>query len=304
MKIYINGQFIQADQAALSVHDAAVQHAVGLFETMQAFNGKVYRLSEHLQRLIDSAAQLGLTQRLQGDALAQLVNMTLTENGLEEARIRLMITGGDLSLLGAARGETDKGSAHQPGVICVASPPTEYPADYFEQGVSAMVADPKANPFDPLAGHKTVQYWTRLQTLVQAGGAGAGEALWFSVTNHLVGGAVSNAFIVKDGQLITPIARGEEPDGAIGSATLPGITRSVVIEQADELQIPVQKKMVSVTDVLEADELFLTNSSWQVLPVVKVEQQTIGDGKPGEVTMKLRRLVIDDIAERCDELGQ
>ncbi len=295
MKAYVNGQMLDAQHAAISVHDAAIQHAVGLFETMQAFDGRVYRLEAHLKRLIDSATELGLTNRLVGEALAELVNTTLHANALDEARVRLTITGGNLALLG--RGAADgKGPPHQPGVICVATPPTEYPAEYFEQGVTVTIADPKANPFDPLAGHKTTHYWTRLRTLVEAGSAGAGETLWFSVTNHLVGGAVSNAFVVKDGQLATPIARGEEPGGTLRSATLPGITRAAIIEQAECADIPVHKRMLTIDDVLGADELFLTNSSWQVLPVVKIEKESIGGGQPGEITMKLRRMLIDDIA--------
>lgn len=295
MKVFVNGQFVDSERAAVSVHDAAVQHAVGLFETMQAFDGRVYRLESHLQRLIGSATELGLTQSLQEPALAQLVEATLDENSLTEARVRLSLTGGNLSLLGRGASE-GKAGQHQPGVICLATPPTEYPAEYFEQGVTVTLADPKANPFDPLAGHKTTHYWTRLRTLVEAGGAGAGEALWFSVTNHLVGGAVSNAFLVTDGELVTPIARGEEPDGALRSATLPGITRQAICDMADRADIAVHRKMLTINEVLEADELFLTNSSWQVLPVVKVEKETVGDGRPGALTMKLRKMLIDDIA--------
>jgi len=301
MKVYVNGRFVESDQAALSIHDAAVQHAVGLFETMQAFDGKVYRLDAHLQRLVESAAELGLSRRLRAGGLAELVAATLAENALDEARIRLTITGGDLSLLAAARGDDDRQKpAHQPGVICVATPPTEYPPDYFEQGIPATIADAKANPFDPLAGHKTIHYWSRLATLVRASAVGAGETLWLSaVSNHLVGGAVSNAFIVRDGQLLTPIARGEESTGALPSATLPGITRQAVIELAGEAGIAVHRKMIAIDEVLDADELFLTNSSWQVLPVVRVENKAIGAGRPGELTRRIRQMVLDDIAATC-----
>ncbi|MFA7235718.1 MAG: aminotransferase class IV [Phycisphaeraceae bacterium] len=294
MKIFLDGQFVEADAAHVSALDAGFQHGVGLFETMQAFNGRVFRLEAHIDRLIASAKELGLSNKLRAAPLGELVERTVHENEMTEARVRLTVTGGDLSLLNTKPTASGGGESrnHQPTVLCVATVPTEYPAAFFDDGVIAVIADPKANPFDPSAGHKTLNYWMRLRTLAQAATKGAGEALWFTVTNHLCGGAVSNAFIVKEGRLFTPIARGEEPPGSLPSATLPGVTRAVVLEIAEELDIPVEKKMLSINDVLEADELFLTNSSWQVLPVVKVEGKMIGEGEGGEVTRKIRERVL------------
>lgn len=303
MRIFLDGQFVDAADEGISVHDAAVQHAVGLFETMQAFDGRVFQLESHVQRLIDSAAALGLTDRLRLDPLCEAVELTLAENDMTEARVRLTVTGGDLSLLAVARGKAGA-DTHQPTIIVAASEPTMYPPAFFEKGVGVVLADPKANPFDPTAGHKTLNYWVRLQSLTAAAAAQAGEALWFSVTNHLCGGAVSNAVLVKDDQLLTPIARGEEAEGAITFPVLPGITRATVIELAEHFDIPVHRRMLSINDVLEADELMLTNSSWQVLPVVRVEQEAVGDGKPGPVTMRLREALLDRIRRECaDDLG-
>ncbi len=295
MKAYVNGQFVPLDRATLSVHDAGVQHAVGLFETMQAFNGKVFRLDAHIARLIDSAAETGLSASLKAEPLSELVNATLAENDLTEARLRLTVTGGDLSLLGAARGDGTP-APHEPSVFCVATEPTRYPAELFERGVTVTIANAKANPFDPGAGHKTLNYWARLRTLAEASQLGAGETLWLSVTNHLCGGAVSNAFVVKADTLLTPIARGEEGTGTLPSAVLPGITRAAVIEIAEQLDIPVQRCMIGVDDLLDADEVFLTNSSWQLLPVAAVERKTIGAGRVGPITSRLREKLLDLIA--------
>jgi branched-chain amino acid aminotransferase len=153
------------------------------------------------------------------------------------------------------------------------------------------------NPFDPMAGHKTLNYWSRLRVLAEAAQRGAGEALWFSVSNHLAGGSVSNVILVKDGQLLTPLARGEEPDASLPSPILPGITRAAIIELAEAADIPVHRKMLSITDVLEADEAMLTNSSWQILPVVQVEKEKIGSGKPGPITLDLRSKLLELIEE-------
>ncbi|MBI1373880.1 MAG: hypothetical protein GC159_14245 [Phycisphaera sp.] len=299
MKVYLDGKMVDADAAKLSVFDAAVQHGVGLFETMQAYDGNVFRLRAHVDRLIHSAMQLGLTDRLKPEPLCEAVGLTLKKNGLDAARVRLTVTGGDLSLLPAAKPKKSKSGAHSLSVLIAATTPTQYPASLFNDGVTVVIADPKANPFDPTAGHKTLNYWSRLRTLSQAAAAQASEALWFTVTNHLCGGSVSNALVVKDGQLHTPIARGEEPDGAIPSPVLPGVTRAALIEIAESLDIPVHRRMLTINDLLEADELMLTNSSWLVMPVAHVEKSVIGEGVPGPITGQLHAALIEAIRREC-----
>lgn len=302
MKVYIDGKLIDEAKASLSAFDAAVQHGVGLFETMRAYHGTVFRLDRHVQRLADSARQLGLTEQLEPEPLAEAVRQTLSENNLADARLRLTVTGGDLSLLAQGKSGGDA-APHTPSVLIQATEPTVYPQQMFDEGVTAVIADPKANPFDPLAGHKSIQYWTRLRTLSTAAAAGAGEALWFSVTNHLVGGAVSNAFLVKDEQLLTPIARGEEPETGIASPTLPGITRAAVMDAADRLDLPVSRQMLTIHDLLGADELLLTNTSWLVLPVVRVEKEQIGDGSVGPITRRLYDELLRIIHQECVDAG-
>jgi branched-subunit amino acid aminotransferase/4-amino-4-deoxychorismate lyase len=297
MKVYLDGKIVSEDEARLSAFDAGVQHGIGLFETMRAYHGKVFRLQQHIDRLITSAGELGLTNQLRAQPLAEAVELTLARNELTEARIRLTITGGDLSMLAAAR--SGKKPEVRPTVMIHVTEPTVYPPEHLTDGVMAVIADAKANPFDPLASHKTMNYWARLSSLMQAAGAKAGEALWLTITNHLCGGAVSNAMLVKQGQLFTPIVRGEEELGALASPVLPGITRAAAIECASRLDIPVTRRMLTINDVLEADELFLTNTSWLVLPVVKVEGKTIGDGKVGPVTMQMYEALTKLIHTEC-----
>ncbi|MFA9477075.1 aminotransferase class IV [Phycisphaerales bacterium AB-hyl4] len=291
MDVFLNGKFLPPDQARLPVDDAGFQHAVGLFETMAVYHGNVFRLDSHLARLADSAKQLGLTPKLNTDPLAEAVRNTIKHNKIDRARLRLTLTAGSLSLLKP----TDQ--APTPTLLIVPSEPTVYAPEYFDKGVMALVAPPAANPFDQLAGHKTLSYWARLRTLRQAASAGAGEAIWLSVSNHLASGAVSNIFLVKNDALLTPFARGEEAKGALPAPVLPGITRAAVLELAEEMNIPAHKQMLSVNDLLEADEVFLTNSSWHVLPVTQVEKKTVSDGKVGPVTQKLREALLAKIEE-------
>ncbi len=299
MNTFLNGQFLPADQAKIPADDAGFQHALGLFETMHAQNGRVFRLGQHLGRLCESAKQLGLSRDLNADALAQAVDLTVSHNQIDRARIRLTVTPGSLSLLKPdAPGDDTSGGGT---ILIQPTEPTAYDPRYFEQGITVLVAQPGANPFDAMAGHKTLAYWARLRTLRQAATVGAGEAIWLNVSNHLASGCISNVFLVKNGELLTPIARGEEADNALPAPVLPGITRAAVIEIAQGLGVTVKQQMLSIDDLVEADEVFLTNSSWQVLPVSKVERSEVGAGLAGDLTRQLRSDLLDLIEKETSQ---
>ncbi len=300
LTVWVNGEFVAPERAEVSALDAGLQHGVGLFETMLAVRGKVFRLHKHLERLQVSARMLGLSESLRLNPLAEAVRRVVERAGLDRARVRLTMTGGDLRMLGpSGAGPTT------PTVVLMAQPVTERPSEVFERGALVMVGGSRVNPLDPTAGHKTLSYWMRLRELREAARAGASEALMLQVTNHVAGGAVSNVFVVKDGVARTPIARGEEQEVAeeargdgvdgltgggrgsarsISSPVLPGITRGFVRETLEARGMTVERRMLSVADVLDADEVFLTNSQWGALPVSRVEGKLIGGGSVGDVT--------------------
>lgn len=294
--VSLNGRIVPLDEARVSALDAGFQHGIGLFETMLGSaargEGRVFGLSEHLDRLIGSARELRLSDMLHKERLEETVLRTVERSGLERARVRLTITGGDA----AARAGAGDERSPEPTVLVVVQPATAYPAAMFERGVAVTIADARANPLQPQEGHKTLNYWWRLRELQKAGGRRAAEALVFQVTNHLCGGCVSNAFVVKEGVLMTPIARGEEggearpekPGAFLPSPVLPGVTRALVLDLAREQGLECVRRMLSIDDVLGADEVFLTNSSWGVLPVVKVEAEAIGDAVVGELARRMR----------------
>lgn len=313
--VFLNGSFYGGEGdpalagARVPAFDAGLQHGVGLFETMlggvarrglegAASHGEevetwVLQLDDHMERLAGSASELGLSQDLRTGALAEAVLETVRRSGLARARVRLTVTGGDLAMLAAARGGGQPGPA-DPTVMIVAQPATVYPAPMFERGVGLTLADARANPLGALEGHKTLSYWWRLRELQGAARKGAGEALVLGVTNHVCGGCVSNLLLVKGDALLTPIARGEEEEVAgpgartLRSPVLPGVTRAWALDKADRLGLTVKKQMLAVQDVLDADEVMLTNSSWGVLPVVRLEGSEVGGGRPGRVTLDLR----------------
>jgi len=275
--VWLNGSFVERAEARVGAFDAGLQHGVGLFETMLARGNEVIDLGRHLDRLRDSAKALRLSDDLRTPALAEAVLAVVEKAGLETARVRLTLTGGDLNLLSGAAGPSD------PTVLIDARAATAYPEGMYEQGVAAAIADRRDNPLDPFGGHKTLNYWPRLHELQKASAKNAAEAITLQVSNHLSGGCVSNLFIVKGDELLTPLARGEEEPGAIPSPVLPGVTRRRVIDEADELGLTARTRLLNINDLLDADEAFLTNSSWGVLPVVRVESGSIGEGAPGRV---------------------
>lgn len=280
--VWLNGEITTLEDARISAFDAGVQHGVGLFETFLARGERVIHLLQHLDRLEASVRETRLSSRMRGDGIAEAIHRTVKAAGLETSRVRVTLTGGDLNLLHGQGGE------HDPTIMVVVQPATAYPDELFDRGVRVSVADTRANPLDPLAGHKTLNYWSRLSELQSAAGKGASEALWFMVSNHLAGGCVSNVILVKDGEFITPIARGEEPEGGLPAPVLPGIVRAEVLGWAAAEGRPVRREMIGIEQILTADELLLTNSSWGVLPMVSLEKEAIAGGEPGPIARSLR----------------
>jgi branched-subunit amino acid aminotransferase/4-amino-4-deoxychorismate lyase len=268
---------------------------------------EVIHLRPHLDRLARSARDLGLAESLRLHALEDAIAHTLRHAAADmpstpRLRLRLTLTGGDLNLLDKAR---DPGSPHDsitPTLLIVAQPATRYPDELFSRGGLATIADLKLNPLNPFESHKTLNYWPRLRELQLAAAKRAAEALVFQVSNHLAGGCVSSVLLVKHGRILTPLVRGEEleshlpddPDSPISSKgaylpspILPSVTRQWALDWADAELIDVEKRLLTIDDVLAADELLLANSSWGILPITRVERAVIGDGAVGPVAAAL-----------------
>lgn len=286
MLAWLDGAFVDGADPRVSALDAGFQHGVGLFETMQARRGRVFRLSDHLERLAESARELGLADPLRVEPLAEAVAQVLARWGEAPARIRLTLTAGVVNMLREAR--EGRPVRAEPTLLIVATPPTPFPEPMFEQGVGVAVADDRLNPLDRFGGHKTLWYWPRLAALRDAAQAGAAEAIWFDVSNRVACACTANVFLVKGDVLQTPIARGEERRGGLRSPVLPGVARRTVIGAADEAGLRVERASLTIDDLLGADEVFLTNVGWGVLPVVRVERSVIGSGAPGAATRALR----------------
>ena len=269
-KVYLNGKLVDADKATVGVTDSSYLYGIGLFETMRAVGGKVFRLTDHLRRLNGSAEVLSIFNSYSDEQIGEAIDQLLEANKVTEARLRLELSNGPIGTDGTA----------QTNLLITSPPFTPYPAEYYAKGVRVTLTDFRQSSKDPYAGHKTTCYGPRLMALRNAHEKLAAEALWFTTENALAEGCISNVFLVKDGQLYTP---------PVNTPILPGIARKTVIEIAEQENIECLEQPLGVNDLLGADEVFLTNVIMEVLPVVAVEAHTVGEGKPGPIAKKLAK---------------
>ncbi|MEZ0264061.1 MAG: aminotransferase class IV [Phycisphaerae bacterium] len=288
---WFNGQMVDEDGAQVSLRDTGLLHAAGVFTTMRARDGRVFRLEHHLRRLRQSCDALFIPLQFSDADLASAVDQVLSENKLRDARLRATVTRGQ------AQQDPLHGMVLTPNCFVTASELQPYPASYYANGMTVVLEDEqKLNPYDVQAGHKTLNYLSRLTSMRQAAKRGAGEALWFNVHNYLQSGSISNVFLVAGGTLITPPTNDELRDPLIGkdapykrSNVLPGVTRQAVIEMALANQIPLRIQAITIDQLLAAQEVFLTNSIMQIMPVAAVEQHNFTP-VPGPVTETIMQL--------------
>ena len=280
-KVFLNDGIVDSDQACISTADGGLLYGAGLFETMRSRNGVVFRIDDHLDRLQASAVALSIEHSYDKNRLADAVYEVLRANELTDARIRLTVTSGPMTQAEEQRRST---------LLITAVGFQPYPPQYYKTGVLAMLCPYRQNPSDPTCGHKTTCYHPRLLALRHAHQNGAAEALWFTTDNCLAEGCVSNVFLVKNSTLFTP---------PLSTPVLAGIARKTVLEIAGRESIQFVEKDLHIADVLEADEVFLTNVIMEIMPVISVEKHTVHDGKVGPIAAKLREGFMRTMEEKC-----
>lgn len=291
--VFLNGRIVPAQEAMLSVFDAGFSHGAGLFETMRAYRGRVMRFDQHLDRLFRSAATLELQMPAaieaqvpsSKDDLRQGVHAVLEANKLHDARIRLVITPGDVPRPGQP-------IEHRPPptVLITASPVQAYPPELYRSGMRVCICPFRQSRYDPLAGHKTLAYLPRLLAMKDAADRKCNESLWFTTENYLAEGSVCNVFIVSQGQIATP---------PTDTPILPGVVRSCVIELAQANSIPIEEKRIDIEMLLAAQEVFLTGSVLEIMPVTSIERHMVGDGSVGDMTRRIAELYQQLVSKEC-----
>jgi len=273
MKIYINGEWFDQENAKISVLDHGLLYGDGVFEGLRAYGGVVFRLREHLDRLWDSAKGIWLDIPVSKEQLAEAVNKTVELNGISDGYIRLVVTRG-VGTLGL-----DAHLCKNPQIIIIAAHLALYPAEFYEKGLEIVTAGTIRNNNAALSPQvKSLNYLNNIMAKIEGHLAGCVETLMLNSKGEVAECTGDNIFIVKSGILSTP---------GTDAGILDGITRKVVLEIAAELGIPSRETSMTRQDVYSADECFLTGSGAELIPVVKVDGRIIGTGKPGEITKKL-----------------
>jgi branched-chain amino acid aminotransferase len=278
-KIFLNDKLVDASHVGISPADSGFLYGAGLFETMRAYGGVVFRLDDHLDRLLTSAKALSIENDYNKEYLRDAVNEVLEANKLTDARLRLTLSAGAIS--------------HSKATLLITATNLQpYPAEYYQKGVLVVLCRFRQNITDPTCGHKTTSYLPRMLALKQAHEKKAAEAVWFTTDGRLAEGCISNVFLVKDSRVYTPTTN---------TPVLPGIARKTVCEMAAVNKIELTEKDLTIDDLLGADEVFITNVIMQVMPIVGIEKHTVSEGKPGTVTKKIAEFYDQFVKQSCDK---
>ena len=273
LRVYINGELINKEDAKISVFDHGFLYGDGVFEGIRAYNGKVFKMKEHIDRLYNSAAAIELTIPMSKQEYADAIESTLKANDLTDAYIRAVVSRG-IGTLGLNPRICEKAQ-----VIIITDSIALYPQELYEKGLEVVTVSTvrnHPNTLDPRI--KSLNYLNNILAKIEGLNAGVMEAIMLNTQGFVAECTGDNIFIVAGGKLLTPPA---------SAGILEGITRSVVIELAGNESIPVLEHNLTRYDVFTADECFLTGTAAEIIPVVKVDGRTLADGRPGPMTLKL-----------------
>lgn len=271
--VWLNGELLPQSQAKVSVYDHGFLYGDGIFETLRAYGGKVFRLEDHLERLYKSARAIYLEMPWQSEELAEAITRTMEANKIQEGYIRISISRGEGPL------GLDPKVCPKPTVVVMAKEIAPYPVAYREKGVEIALVSVRRNTPEALSPQiKSMNFLNNILAKVEAGQKGAFEGIMLNQEGYLTEGTVSNLFLIQQGKILTPPA---------SAGVLEGITRQVVIEAAGNLQLPFLEINLTRYDLYNAQEAFLTNSTLEVMPVTKVDGRPIANGLPGPLTQRL-----------------
>jgi branched-chain amino acid aminotransferase len=275
MRIFIDGKLVEKSEAKISVFDHGFLYGDGIFEGIRVYNGRVFRLKEHLERLWSSAKAINLEIPMHKKEMEKSLIKTILANKLNDAYIRLIVTRGCGDL-----GIDLRNCTKPPSVIIIVDQIEMYSEEFYEKGIKIITVSTRRIRQDSLSPNiKSLNYLNNILAKMQAVRSGAAEAIMLNAEGYVVECPGDNIFIVKNGILYTPT-------GSEGA--LVGITRDAVMELAkNKSGVPVKEVRLSLYEVYTADECFLTGTAAEIVPVVAVDSRIIGDGNLGKITAKL-----------------
>lgn len=275
MKIWLDGTLVDENEAKISVFDHGLLYGDGIFEGIRIYNGRVFRLEEHVRRLLLSAKAILLKLPWSHEEVVKATCETVAANGLKDGYIRLVITRG--------RGELGLSPflCPTPSMIIIAASIKLYPEEFYQKGLKIITcATRRPTPGSLMPQVKSLNYLNNVMAKVEAIQANALEAVMLNEQGYVAECTGDNLFLIRNGVLLSP---------RISDGSLDGITREVIIELAAKLGIEFREVQMTRYDIYTADECFLTGTAAEVIPVVALDQREIGDGKPGPLTQKFLR---------------
>ena len=272
MKVYLNGEFVEKEDAKVSVFDHGLLYGDGVFEGIRLYSGCVFKLDEHLERLEFSAKAILLELPMSREELTEAVCESCRVNGLRDGYVRLVVTRGPGHL-----GLTPDGCGPA-GVIIIADSIQLYPEELYEKGLKIItVPTRRINAAALPPAVKSLNYLNNILAKIEAKRVGFQEALMLNDKGEVAECTGDNVFAYSKGVLYTP---------PLDAGSLRGITRGTVIDIAEELGVPLREQALTRYDLWTADECFLTGTAAEVIPCVEVDHRAVGTGKPGEVTKR------------------
>src|SRR3984885_1281234 len=272
LKIYIDGTFYEQSEAKISVFDHGVLYGDGVFEGIRFYQDRVFRCDEHMYRLWDSAKAIALEIPISRSEMIAATLETVRQNDLHDGYIRLIVTRGAGSL------GLSPDSCRRPSVIIIAATIALYPENLYQKGLTMVTCSTRRTSPAALSPRvKSLNYLNNILAKLEAQNAGAGEGLMLNEQGYVAECTGDNIFIIKNGQIFTP---------HLNAGILEGVTRSVVFELTEKLEIPAVECELTTYDVYTADECFLTGTAAEVIPAVQLDRRLIGNGQPGPITLK------------------
>jgi branched-chain amino acid aminotransferase len=274
MKIHIDGALYDKEHAKISVFDHGLLYGDGVFEGIRFYQGRVFRLEEHIDRLFDSARAICLDIGQSKASVIEATLETIRANALQDGYVRLVVTRGtgDLGLNPAL--------CPKASIIIIASKITLYPPEKYQLGLDVVTCSTRRIPHGALSPMvKSLNYLNNVLAKIEAQNAGAGEGLMLNEQGFVAECTGDNVFIVKNGTIATP---------PVASGALAGVTRAVVFELARAEGLTIHEPLMTRYDIYTADECFLTGTAAEIIPAVRLDTRAIGDGKPGPVTRRLK----------------
>jgi branched-chain amino acid aminotransferase len=273
MNVYVDGEYYGEKTAKVSVFDHGLLYGDGVFEGIRAYNGRVFKLKEHIDRLYYSAKAILLEIPISPAAMCKAVVATCRRNRIRDGYIRLVITRG-IGTLGL-----NPNRCKRPSIIIIADKIQLYPAEMYERGMAIVTVPTTRNLHNAVnPAIKSLNYLNNVLAKIEANNAGVEEAIMLNAMGYVAECTGDNLFIVKGSHLVTP---------PLSAGALYGITRGVVLELAASMGLTTAEKDLTRYDIYCADECFLTGTGAEIVPVTKVDGRVIGTGKPGPHTRKL-----------------